>query len=39
MSLVLLLTGCASKEKLDIFHRGNEIVQRHHISSDRDIAP
>ena len=37
--LLLMVTGCASKEKLDIFHRGNEIVQRHHISSEWDIAP
>jgi len=37
--LLLIVSGCASKEKLDIFHRGNEIVQRHHISSEWDIAP
>jgi len=36
MSLIVLLTGCA-KESLGIFHRGNEIVQRHHIAGDWDI--
>lgn len=41
MSLCLLagLTGCATKEKLDIFHRGNDIVQRHFIPGDWDIPP
>jgi hypothetical protein len=39
MACLMFVTGCASKEKLDIFHRGNEIVQRHHISSEWDIAP
>lgn len=36
---VLLLSGCAAKEKLDIFHRGNDIVQRHFIPGDWDIPP
>lgn len=37
--LCLLMVGCATKEKLDIFHRGNDIVQRHFIPGDWDIPP
>lgn len=34
---LVFVTGCAGKEKLDHFHRGNKIIERHYIPGSWDM--